>query len=113
MGDIFYGFDVVVWEIEDFEIDEVFEALDLEEAIVIEFEFDEIGAEIKADDFLDEIVSEIKGCDVGWIDCMLFDGSDSASDVIDFLYLMIRSTSSYGSTSQGYYPRVYKIMAFY
>ena len=85
MRDVFDSFDVVVGKIEDFQIGEVFESFDLEKPVVVEFEFSEIRTEVKSDDFLDEIVSEIKCLDVGRIDCMLLDGSNSTTYVIDFL----------------------------
>lgn len=65
---------------------QVLESFDLDQTIVVKFEFDEIGAEIKANDLFNEVVSQVKGFEIGWINCMLLDGSDSATNVIDFLF---------------------------
>jgi hypothetical protein len=67
----------------------------LEDTIVIELKFDEIGAKIKANDFLDKIISQIQSLNIGRINGMLLNRSDSTTDVIDFLssfdvYLALR-----------------------
>lgn len=67
----------------------------MEDTIVIELKFNEVGTKIKTNDFLDKVVSQIQSLDVGGINGMLLNRSDSTTDVIDFLssfdvYLAIR-----------------------
>jgi hypothetical protein len=79
------GLDIVVREIKQFEIGEIIKTLNFEDTIVIEFKFNKIGTKIKPNNFLDKIVSQIESLDVGRVYSMLFNGPNSATNVIDFL----------------------------
>lgn len=64
---------------------QILKSLDLKQSIIIELELNKVGTKIKADNFLDKVVSQIQGFDDLGIDSVLLDGSYSVTDEIDFL----------------------------
>ena len=68
MRNILNGPNIIIGKIKHFQTVQLIESPNLKQSIIIELEFNQIGTKLKADDFLNEIVSQIEASEVGGVD---------------------------------------------
>lgn len=64
---------------------QVIQSLDLEDSVVVEFQLNEVWAEVEADDFLYQVVAQVQGAEVGGVDGVRFDKAQAVGDEVGLL----------------------------